>query len=80
MANKRLIFEVEEKPERGTDAWINCRGCPFLVEGDGWFDCNLDFDRFGIPCQEYDMNTLKFIGEYEENTKVQGRERKDERL
>ena len=56
---KKLIFEVEE----GTCE--DCARCPF----DGTFD-NGDMicETLEVDCQKYDLSTLKFIGEEDENS------------
>lgn len=47
---KRLIFEVEEGD-------TNCLTCS-LYQG-----CGRNDDLCNIPCDKYDLSTLKFLGE-----------------
>lgn len=58
---KKLVFEVKE----GTCE--DCDRCPF----NGTFDTgDVICETLGVSCRKYDLSTLKFIGEYEEDTKV----------
>ena len=55
---KRLVFEVEY-------GHTDCNDCPL-------FGTNLcaDYQEEKLNCNLYNMLTLKFIGEYEEDTKI----------
>lgn len=61
---KRLIFEVEEGDTSCNDK------CPFFTLTDFGEVCGNKNDVF--DCCDYDISTLKFIGEYEENSEVRG--------
>lgn len=52
---KRLIFEVEEGDTR-------CGICPVSAY------CKISRNLDNVPCDRYDLSTLKYIGVHEENS------------